>query len=178
MAKVIYYVAATIDGFIAAPNDNLDWLFEFSFDAFQEHYVAFMADVGALVMGSSTYEFILGQGVDQWTYGSLPTWVLSQRQFPSVPGGDIHFVAGDVSDVHSRALEAAAGKNVWVIGGGDVAAQFADRGLLDELHLTVMPVVLGAGKPLLPLRDATKPLELLRTTHFERGAVELVYRLT
>ncbi|PJJ55343.1 dihydrofolate reductase family protein [Compostimonas suwonensis] len=172
-----YYVASSLDGFIADPHDNLDWLLQFGFDDFQEHYDRFLADVGALVMGAATYEFVLGEGPEAWTYGTMPVWVLTHRELPSVEGANIVFSAEPVETVHRDALAAAGGKNVWVMGGGDVAAQFADRGLLDEIWLSVMPIVLGAGKPLLPVASISRPLELVRTTSFDLGAIELVYRL-
>lgn len=178
MALVQYYVASTIDGFIADSEDNIDWLLQFGFDNFQEHYDRFMADVGAIVMGSTTYEYIISEGTELWAYGSTPVWVLTSRRMPSVPGADLRFFAGDVAEVHRDALAAAAGKNVWVVGGGNVAAQFADAGLLDELLLTIMPIVLGSGKPLLPIAAVTKPLALLDTTPFAMGAVGLRYRLS
>lgn len=176
MTKVQYYVASTIDGFIADSHDKLDWLLQFGFEAYQEHYDAFMADVGALVMGARTYDFVLTEG-GSWSYGRLPTWVLTHRELPGIPGADIRFTAEPVPEVHAELVAAAGEKNVWVVGGGEVAAQFADLGLIDELWLTVMPVVLGSGRPVLPVSSATPPLELLRTTHFDRGAVEHVYAL-
>ncbi|HEU4807725.1 MAG TPA: dihydrofolate reductase family protein [Homoserinimonas sp.] len=178
MAIVQYYVASTIDGFIADSEDNIDWLLQFGFENFQEDYDRFMADVGAIVMGSTTYEYIIGEGADSWAYGATPVWVLTSRSLPPVPGADIRFFNGEVADVHRDALEAAQGKNVWVVGGGNVAAQFADRGLLDELLLTIMPIVLGSGKQLLPIRAVTEPLTLVDTTPFPRGAIGLRYRLT
>jgi dihydrofolate reductase len=177
MAMVQYYVASTIDGFIADDNDNIEWLLQFGFENFQQQYDRFMADVGAIIMGSTTYEYILGAD-EPWGYGSTPVWVLTSRDLPSVPGADIRFHRGDVSSLYQQALDAAGGKNVWLVGGGNVAAQFADRGLLDELHLTVMPIVLGAGKRLLPIHGVTAPLALTNVTQFPQGAVELRYRLT
>ena len=147
-------------------------------DNFQEDYDRFMADVGAIVMGSTTYEYIISEGTEMWAYGATPVWVLTSRRMPAVPGADIRFFAGDIAEVHRDALAAAAGKNVWVVGGGNVAAQFADAGLLDELLLTIMPVVLGSGKPLLPIATVTEPLTLLDSTPFSAGAMGLRYRLT
>ena len=177
MTKTQYYVASSIDGFIADPDDNLDWLMQFGFDAFQADYDVFIAATGAMIMGSHTYEFILGEGVDNWSYADMPCWVLTSRRLPDIPGADITFTAADVGAVHAEATAAARGKNVWLVGGGDVAAQFADRGLIDELILTLMPVVLGSGKRLLPLRELSTPVERLSVTPYEMGAVELVYRL-
>ena len=177
MAIVQYYVASTIDGFIADNNDNLDWLLQFGFEDFQGDYDGFMANVGAIVMGSATYEWILGEGDQPWAYGETPVWVLTSRTLPGVAGADIRFFHGDVADLHREALASAVGKNVWVVGGGNVAAQFAEHGLLDELLLTVMPIVLGSGKPLLPISAVTKPLALMETIPFPQGAIGLRYRL-
>jgi dihydrofolate reductase len=176
MQSTQYYVAASIDGFIADEHDRLDWLLQFDFAHFQTHYDEFLRGVGAIVMGSTTYEYILGMGLQEWTYGTTPVFVLTSRELPGVRGADLRFVRGDVAAVHADALDAAEGRNVWLMGGGDVVAQFADLGLLDELLLTVVPVVLGSGKRLLPLAAATSPLELVSTTAFPRGAVGLAYR--
>jgi dihydrofolate reductase len=177
MATTQYYVAATIDGFIADSEDNIDWLLQFGFDSFQDDYDRFMADVGAIVMGSTTYKYLLGQG-EPWAYGATPVWVLTSRSLPPVPGASVRFFQGDVAELHRYALAAADGKNVWVVGGGNVAAQFADLGLLDELLLTIVPVILGSGKQLLPISSATEPLPLVSTTPFPQGAIGLRYRLT
>lgn len=181
MGTTQYYVASTIDGFIADENDGLDWLMQFGFEAFQENFDAFMENVGAIVMGSSTYEYILREGPDAWSYGTTPTWVMTTRDLPLLGGADIRFARGDIVPVHLAAIAAAAESasrpNVWLIGGGDLAAQLAAAGLLDELHVTFMPVVLGSGKRLMPVSSPTTPLELLRTTLFDNGAVEHVYRM-
>jgi dihydrofolate reductase len=176
MGLTQYYVASSIDGFIADDNDGIDWLLQFGFETFQARYDEFMGGVGAIVLGSTTYEYLLGQD-ERWAYGSIPVWVLTSRKLPSVPGADIRFHRGDVTMAHSAALEAAEGKNVWVMGGGNVAAQFANDGLLDELLLTIVPVVLGSGKRLLPLAGPTDRLDLVYTTSFPNGAIELGYRL-
>ena len=177
MPKTQYYVASSLDGFIADPDDKLDWLMQFGFDAFQAGYDSFIAATGAMIMGSHTYEFILGEGVDSWSYADMPCWVLTSRQLPDIRGADITFTASDIGAVHADATAAAGDKNVWLVGGGDVAAQFAERGLIDELIVTLMPIVLGSGKRLLPLGKPTEPLERLSMTPYEMGAIELVYRL-
>jgi len=163
-----YYTAATLDGFIADPSHSLDWLFQFGVQE-TEDFPGFLEGVGALAMGSSTYEWILehliGRGADQpqrWPYRQ-PAWVFSTQTRRPVPGADIRFVRGDVTRVHAEMAAAAAGKNVWLVGGGDLVGQFHDHGLLDEIIVTVAPVTLGAGKPLLPRAITTPPLALLGT---------------
>lgn len=166
--KTQYYTAATLDGFIADANHSVDWLFQFG-DQETQDYPAFIRDVGALAMGSSTYEWMLAHLIDPgadhaqpWPY-TQPTWVFTTRVLRPVPGADIRFVRGDVEPVHRAMMAAAVGRNVWLVGGGDLVGQFHDRGLLDEIIVTLAPVTLGAGKPLLPRAITTPPLELLGT---------------
>jgi dihydrofolate reductase len=78
--------------------------------------------------------------------------VFTHRSLPAVPGADIRFVQGDVASVHAAMRAAAGARNVWLVGGGDLAGQFADQGLLDEIIVGVAPVTLGGGAPLLPRR--------------------------
>ncbi|WP_309125756.1 dihydrofolate reductase family protein [Kocuria sp.] len=176
MSRTQYYVAASADGYIADRENHLDWLLQYGFEAYQDHYDGFLADVGALAMGASTYEFVLRQG-EKWPYGGLPTWVFTHRELPRIAGADLRFVQGPVALHAEASRESAGGRNLWVVGGGRLAAQFADAGLLDELWLTLMPIALGGGHPVLPTA-AAKDLRLQRTTHFEGGAVELRYALS
>ncbi len=165
--KTQYYTATSIDGFIADADNSLDWLFQFGEEGgdMGQEYNDFIAGVGAVAMGSTTYEWIvqhtgLLDDPTQWSY-SMPTWVFSSRELPRVEGADIRYVSGDVRPVHAAMVEAAAGKNVWLVGGGELVGQFTDHGLLDEIILGVAPVTLGAGAPLLPRRLTTPPLTLV-----------------
>lgn len=164
-----YYTATSIDGFIADDRNSLDWLLQFG-DGSGGTYDRFIAEVGALVMGSTTYEWLLDQEVyadperpKPWFY-EQPTWVFSSRPRRPVPGADIRFVEGDVGAVHAAMRQAAGERNIWIVGGGDLAGQFHDRGLLDEVILGVAPVALGGGAPLLPRRIAQPPLTLTSAT--------------
>lgn len=163
--KTQYYTATSIDGYIADSDDSLDWLFQFGqVESMKDDYPRFIEQVGALAMGSTTYEWIVGheqllENPRKWPYEG-PCRVFSTRQLPAVEGADIRFVRGDVAPVHAELVEAAGGKNVWIVGGGDLVGQFHDAGLLDELILFVAPVTLGAGAPLLPRRIVDPPLRL------------------
>jgi dihydrofolate reductase len=100
-------------------------------------------------------------------YPGQPVWVFTTRKLETAPDADIRFVRGDVTPVHREMTKVAAGKNIWIVGGGDLVGQFHDRGLLDEIIMTIAPVILGAGKPLLPRRITTPPLRLLGTQLYE-----------
>lgn len=177
-----YYTAASLDGFLATPDDSLEWLFPLG-DLESTGYPAFIREVGALAMGSATYEWMLrhvvGPGAREpqpWPYRQ-PTWVLTSRTLPAVPGADIRFARGDVRPVHAAMAAAAGGGNLWIVGGGDLAGQFHDHGLLDELIVQVASVTLGAGKPLLP-RDITRPpLRLVSARAIGPGFAELRYEV-
>ncbi|MCU7722459.1 dihydrofolate reductase family protein [Actinoplanes sp. KI2] len=167
MPKTQYYTATTIDGFIADEHNSLDWLFEAAADDESNPFAAFFAGVGAFAMGATTYQWVLDhEGLldhpEKWKawYGDVPAWVFTHRDLPVIPGAAVQFVQGDVGPVHAAMTTAAAGKNLWIVGGGALAADFADAGLLDELILGVAPVTLGAGAPLLPRRLPSSRLSL------------------
>ncbi|WP_025132713.1 dihydrofolate reductase family protein [Leucobacter sp. PH1c] len=160
MSKLIYYVAASLDGFIADPSDSLDWLLTQPQEpGGGNDYEAFIANIGAIVMGSTTFEWVLANG--GWSY-EVPAWVLTSRELspPEHAPAAIRFVSGDVAPVYEEMQAAAGGRDLWVVGGGALAGQFADAGLLDEVHLSVAPVTLGAGRPLLPRRLELELLEI------------------
>lgn len=150
--RTTYYTATTLDGYLADEHDSLEWLFKQEQDENGPmNYADFIKDVGAMVMGATTYQWLvdhLAKSGEQWMY-EIPCWVFTHRQFePLGPG--ITFTADPVPEVHAAMVAAADGKDVWMVGGGDLAAQFAEHGLLDELVLSIAPVTLGAGRPLFP----------------------------
>jgi dihydrofolate reductase len=180
--KTQYYTASSLDGFIADPENSLDWLLQFG-EPEGGDYEEFLRDVGALAMGSTTYEWLLANhlrpGTDRaqpWPYAQ-PTWVFSSRSLPSIEGADIRFVRGDVRPVHEQMAAAAGGKNLWLMGGGELVGQFHDAGLLDELIVTIASVTLGAGAPLLPRAITTPPLRLLSAARWGEDFVQLRYEV-
>lgn len=168
-----YYTGSSLDGFIATTEHSLDWLM--SRDQDQQgpmNYDDFFAGVGAIAMGSTTYEWVLdhifegGEPTEgKWMY-DVPAWVFTHRDLRTVPGADIRFVRDDVVSVHEEMVKAADGKNVWLVGGGDFVGQFADAGLLDEIIVMFAPVTLGAGAPLLPRRIELSLDEVARNGDF------------
>ena len=180
--KTQYYTAASVDGFVSTPDDSLEWLFPLG-DLEATSYPLFIRNVGALAMGSVTYEWILRHLVgpeaersQPWPY-QQPTWVFSSRPRSRTAGADIRFVSGNVRPVHREMVAAAGAKNVWIVGGGELAGQFYDHGLVDEIFVQVGSVTLGAGKPLLPRAIVSPPLRLLSVRQVGPGFAELHYEV-
>jgi len=164
--KTIYYTASSLDGFLADENHSLEWLFQFGeLESMKDHYPRFLRNVGAVAMGASTYLWLLEhekmlEEPTRWPY-AFPAWIFTHRTLPPIPGADLRFVQGDVARVHSELALAAKGGDIWLCGGGDLVGQFHDVGLLDEIVVTVAPVTLGRGAPLLPRRIVDPPLRLV-----------------
>jgi dihydrofolate reductase len=155
----IYNTATTLDGYLATTDHSLQWLFDVPGAGEAESELPdFMAGVGAMAMGSTTYEWVhrfdqLAEHPERWTdsFGDRPAWVFTRRgDLPVVRGADIRFTQAPVAQVHAELVGAAGDRDVWIMGGGDLVGQFADAGLLDRLIVTIAPVTLGAGAPLLP----------------------------
>jgi dihydrofolate reductase len=165
MAKTQYYTATTVDGYIADADNSLSWLFEA--DSGPDEFKPFFSEVGAFAMGRTTYQWVLDhdkllEKPLKWSdyYGDTPAWVFSNHELEPIPGADLRFVKGDVRPVHEAMTAAAAGRNIWLVGGGELVGQFADAGLLDEIIVGVAPVTLGGGAPLLPRRLTSSRLTL------------------
>lgn len=146
MTRYRYYTATTLDGFLADDADSLAWLFKQHIeDDGPGNANAFVAEVGAQVMGATTYEWVLEH--DREWLPTMPTYVFTHRDL-ELANDQITFVSGAPAD-HRAVFEAAAGeRDVWVMGGGDLAAEFAAAGMLDEILVSIAPVTLGSGKPL------------------------------
>ena len=173
MSLTQYYAATTLDGFIADPDNSLEWLFrQKTEEGGPAGYEAFIAEVGALAMGRTTYDWLIdhefaGKPESEWKWPyDFPCWVFTHHELTVVPGADIRFTSDDAGEVHRQMVEATAGRNVWVVGGGDLAGQFADAGLLDEVIVSIAPVTLGAGAPLLPRRLDLTVQEVARNGDF------------
>jgi dihydrofolate reductase len=176
-----YYTATSLDGFIADPDNSLDWLFTRKReDDGPLNYDAFIADVGALAMGSATYEWILDHEFAdkdpaewKWPY-DFPCWVFTHRRLPVVPNSGVKFTNADIATVHKEMVDAAGARNIWIVGGGDLAGQFADEGLLDEVIVSIAPVTLGGGAALLPRRIELRLDELGRNGDFASAKYSVV----
>jgi dihydrofolate reductase len=176
-SKVIYFTASSFNGYIADEHDSLEWLFPVV-GSDPPFHVQFMDSIGALVEGSTTYQWSLEHGQSDFCGARLPTFVFTSRERPKPAGADrLRFVSGDVAEVHADIVAAAEGKDIWVVGGGDVAGQFFDAGLLDQLQLSLAPVALTGGAALFPRRVPSTQLRLSSVAELGQFA-HLVYDVT
>ena len=151
----IFNTATTANGFLADPNNSLEWLFQVESEA--PDMEPFTQTVSVFVMGSSTYEWLLNtenmlEHPDKWTgfFGDRPSYVFTSRDLPVPPGVDVRFLNSSVPDALATITETAGDGVVWVMGGGDLVGQFLDAGVLDRIIMTIAPAFLASGKPLLP----------------------------
>ncbi|QNN53282.1 dihydrofolate reductase family protein [Nocardioides mesophilus] len=173
-----YFVASSLDGFIAASDHDLDWLLQFDEADGANPYDAFMRDVGVLAMGASTYEWVQRHDPHGFaSYGDRPIYVFTHRELTPAEGVRLVFTHDDVPAVHAAMAADAGDRNIWLVGGGELVGEFLDHDLLDELWLGLTPVVLGAGAPLLPRRRTT-PMRLVSSAPSANGTfVHLRYSL-
>jgi dihydrofolate reductase len=180
MTAFVYSTATSLNGFIADESNSLDWLFAVG-DMDGEPMAEFMRGVGVQVMGSTTYEWLLRhesllEEPEKWGmfFGSMATRVFSSRDLPVPAGADARIVRGAVSEHIDDLVASAGGKDVWIVGGGDLAGQFLDAGHLDRVELSVAPVSLRGGAPLLPRRLSSDRLRLV-TVERNGSFARLVY---
>ncbi|GEE00470.1 dihydrofolate reductase [Gordonia spumicola] len=169
MTGYIFYTASTLDGFLADENDSLDWLLTQPIDEDGPHSIAdLMAATGAIAMGFTTYQWLVDHitaSGEEWPYPDHPTFLFTHRDVTPVHP-TVTVVAGPPSD-HRAAVEAAAGdKGVWVVGGGDLAAQFAESDMLDEMLVSFAPATVGSGRPLFPRAWDFELLETVQNKAF------------
>ena len=166
MGLTLYYTATSLDGYIADEEQSLDWLFKQKQDrAGPLNYATFFEQVGAVAMGSTTYEWLLEHEPGKWPY-EIPSWVFTHRELTPVPDAAVTFTSAAATAVHEEMSAAAGDRNRWIVGGGDLAGQFADAGLLDEVIVYIAPVTLGHGAPLLPRRLDMRLQETARNGDF------------
>ncbi len=169
------YIATSLDGFIARTDGSVDWLFT---DA-DYGYAEFYARISALIMGRTTYDQILSFG--EYPYAGKPCYVLSSRdEPPDKPDPGIRFVDHRNLDPAAFAaeLDARHGGDLWLLGGEETARPFLDNGVVDELILSVHPIILGQGISLYAGSKGTGVMELKEVIRFDSGLVQLRYDLT
>lgn len=176
MPRVHVFCGASLDGFIAGPNDELDWLSGGGEDApadVPDSFGPFFAGIGAVLMGRRTYDIVAG--FDQWFYGETPMLIATSRPLsPTRPS--VRAVHGSIEEMVAEAKRTAGERDVYVDGGRLIRSTL-DAGLVDHVTVTVLPIVLGQGIALFAGAAKRHPLELLGHRVMGETAVELRYRV-
>lgn len=167
MGRIIFDTATSLNGWIADENNSLAWLFAVE-NGEQPDEGLYPATATVLVQGSTTYRWLLAENdllahPEKWQefHGEKPTFVFTTQDLPVPAGADVRLVRGSVADALPAIREAAGDGDIWVVGGGDLAGQFLDAGLLDVIAVSVAPVALTGGAPLLPRRVEADRLRLV-----------------
>ncbi len=180
--RVRVYIATSLDGFIAGPDGDLSWLTGSAPAAEAEaepappepgalSFEAFIAEVGAILMGRATYDAVRGFGVP-WPYGELPVLVASTRDLDPDPPSTVRRVQGAIGALVQQAREAAGPADVY-LDGGAMIRQAADARLIDEITITIAPVALGAGHALFAGLNERYPLEIVSAHRFTGGMFQI-----
>lgn len=171
MGKSILYIATSLDGFVAGPDDDISWLFRYN--DVDYGFDKFFSGIGAIIQGRRAYEIEVKNGMEN-AY-PVPTFVLSHRVPERKPArSDVVFTSGDIEDVLKKA-KGMTSKDIWIEGGANAAQQFLRRGLIDDIILSVVPLILGDGIRLFGKTDSPIELALHGTRTFDKGLVQLFY---
>lgn len=170
MTQVTYYVAVSIDGYIATSNGGIDWLSCVEMQNEDYGYAEFYDSVNGLLMGHNTYEQI--QKLGSWPYGKKPCWVWSNNTIESTPSSVIETTSSP-KEITQYAQKQGL-EHLWLVGGGILAAEFANQHLINKYIISIIPVMLGQGIPLIYGKQ-THNLKLVENQHYESGLVQLTY---
>lgn len=175
MARIVGYIATSLDGFIADANESLDWLLKYNDMDFGEFgYTDFAKRIRTVVMGRATYDWIAKQN-EPWAYADKRAIVVTSRPIAN-PMGELE-TRHDVEALIAE-LRGLTDGDVWMIGGGKLQMAFMERKALDEIEIYVMPELVGGGYPLFPPTGFRATPRLLSAHTLDRGVVRLHYALT
>ena len=174
MADLIYYVAMSVDGFIADKNGGVEWLEQIppSLSGSDYGYGRLLTNTDALIMGRATYEQILGFG--DWPYAGKQTWVMTSQPLVS-QRDDVIITHQSPADVIAAIGGRGLGQ-IWLVGGGMLAKAFHDQSLITEYIISVIPHLLGEGIPLFAVGAQETPLTLTHAEIYDSGVVQMTYR--
>ena len=179
MTKTILNMAISLDGYVAGTHDEIDWMTHYD-NPNEVGFDTFIPTVGAIIIGQRSYEIGIEQGwYKDEAYGPSPIFVIC-KETPSEPSqdADFHFITGGIDDAFQKASQAAGNKCIYLFGGPSIVQQFINKDLVDELHLAIVPVLLGQGIPLFAnLKERRIQLERLRVDEFARGLTAIQYKV-
>jgi dihydrofolate reductase len=170
--RIIAYIAASVDGYISQPNDNLDFLSIVEEAGEDYGYKKFMETIDRVIIGRRTYDWVIGK-VGEFPHKDLETYVITRTKRPS--DGKTTFYTGDLEELVKK-LKQAGGRNIFVDGGAQVINELLKRDLIDEIIISIIPVLLGSGTRLFQDGRLQQALELISSKSFSKGLVQLHYQ--
>jgi dihydrofolate reductase len=171
--RITYYVAASLDGFIATSDGGVDWLESVGIPMDQTGYDEFFASIDGIIVGRKTYEQMLGFG--PWAFGDKPTWVCASRKVDVATGCDFRGVVPPAEAVSQA--QTAGLTHLWLLGGGVLAASMLKEKLLTHVSVSTLPILLGEGIGLFQGLDTQVALELESSKQFDCGFIQHTYRI-
>jgi dihydrofolate reductase len=171
--KLILYISASLDGYISKPGDDLSFLNLVQVDSEDYGYEAFVDSVDTVIVGKRTYDWVMNV-VDEFPHKDKEAYVITRKNLPSI--GNTHFYSGDLSELIER-LKSKEGKNIYCDGGSQLVHELLKIGAIDEIILSVIPVILGDGIQLFKHGTPERTLSLISSKNFASGLVQLHYSL-
>lgn len=174
MIKTVLYIATSLDGYIARPNGNLDWLTSIPTPKDVDYgYSALLESISTIIMGRKTYEEIIGFGVE-WPYKGLDSFAVTSDKDLKIQSPNTSLLTEDLKDFISN-LKKKTDKDIWVVGGGQLIKSFLNAGILDKMIITIIPKIIGEGISLFPDKLIESDWKLIEAKSFETGVVNLTY---
>lgn len=172
--KVIVYIAASIDGFIAGPDGDLSFLSSVEKEGEDYGYAAFVKTVDTVIVGKSTYDKVLSMGYP-FPHADKESYIITRSERPAE--GNITFYTGDVAALVSD-LKTKPGQTIFIDGGAYVVNLLLQHQLIDEMYLSIIPVMLGSGIGLFKQGNSLQAAALQSVKQFDTGLVQLHYQFT
>lgn len=174
MRTLSLFIAASLDGYIAKPNDDLSFLKRVEKEGEDYGYAAFTSTIDTIILGRKTYDWVLEKiGTSHYDNGDRDVYVITRTARPAV--GKTKFYTGDLAEL-VRELKGKSGKNIYCDGGAEIIDEFLKSDLVDELIISVIPVLVGDGTRLFKDGRPEQELELVNTKTFDTGLIQLHYR--
>jgi dihydrofolate reductase len=171
--KVVLYIAMSLDGYIAGPNDDLSFLSIDELEGEDYGYSEFISSVDTVIMGRKTYDWVMKQ-VTVFPHANTETYIITRTAKPSK--GKTVFYTGNLRDL-VLSLQGKEGKNIFVDGGAEIVNELLQENLIDECYIAVIPTLLGDGVRLFKIGITEQRLLLLNSIHFPNGLIQLHYKM-
>jgi dihydrofolate reductase len=173
MKKIKLYITASLDGYIARHDGDLDWLMEFPNPSKEDYgYKEFFASIDTVIMGGRTYRDIMCMDV-VWPYKDKATYIITRN--PVIERDNVNFITENIIETISQ-LRKEEGKDIWLVGGGELTTILLNQNLVDEMIITYIPVILGNGISLFPNNPKESKWSLSDSQTFENGINKITYR--